>query len=388
MRGAWQLSPLDLALGGPFGEDLSIGPLAPAADRAPPRAAFEACVAEALRRPPCVVSFSGGRDSSAVLAVAASVAAREGLPPPVPVTLRFAHVPSSHEDAWQEALVARLRLPEWVRLDLTTEVDLLGPSARAVIARHGVLWPANAHFHEPVAALARGGAVLTGFGGDEMMSPGWVWDRAGWVLTGALRPSRRDLAHAAASLAPAGVRRLALARRRRARERPPPAPWLTPAAAAAGAHLERLDEVEEPVRFDAAVLRSWWPSRYRSTVVESLGLVAGGHGAAAAHPFTDAGFLRALAAHRGRAAARSRTLAMRELFADVLPEEVVARRGKATFDGAFWGPEARAFAAGWSGAGADPRWVDVEALRRTWAGGAPDARSYPLLQAAWAASGA
>ena len=56
---------------------------------ATPRAAFEAAILPGLRRSPCLVSFSGGRDSSAVLATATAVARREGLPLPVPITHRF-----------------------------------------------------------------------------------------------------------------------------------------------------------------------------------------------------------------------------------------------------------------------------------------------------------
>src|SRR5690606_42164979 len=51
-----------------------------------PRAALEAVIGRALRRPPCYVSFSGGRDSSAVLSVATGVARRGGLADPVPLT--------------------------------------------------------------------------------------------------------------------------------------------------------------------------------------------------------------------------------------------------------------------------------------------------------------
>ncbi len=53
------------------------------------RQALELAVRPALERAPCLVSFSGGRDSSAVLAVATRVARRHGLPPPVPATNRF-----------------------------------------------------------------------------------------------------------------------------------------------------------------------------------------------------------------------------------------------------------------------------------------------------------
>ena len=51
----------------------------------------------ALRRPPCLVSFSGGLDSSALLAVATAVARREGLDDPVPATLVVPGSPESDE---------------------------------------------------------------------------------------------------------------------------------------------------------------------------------------------------------------------------------------------------------------------------------------------------
>jgi len=41
-------------------------------------------------RPPCVVTFSSGRDSSLLLAVAAEVAACEGLEPPIALTILLA----------------------------------------------------------------------------------------------------------------------------------------------------------------------------------------------------------------------------------------------------------------------------------------------------------
>ncbi|HEY2429742.1 MAG TPA: hypothetical protein VGI06_12480, partial [Acidimicrobiales bacterium] len=62
-------------------------PGAPA--RSDPRAALEAAILDGLRRPPCIVAFSGGRDSSAVLAVAVDAARRHGLAPPVPLTHVF-----------------------------------------------------------------------------------------------------------------------------------------------------------------------------------------------------------------------------------------------------------------------------------------------------------
>ena len=46
-----------------------------------PIEAVEAVVLAGLERPPCLVSFSGGRDSSALLAVAVRLADREGFSP-------------------------------------------------------------------------------------------------------------------------------------------------------------------------------------------------------------------------------------------------------------------------------------------------------------------
>jgi asparagine synthase (glutamine-hydrolysing) len=65
----------------------------PQSPAAPVRDALENAMLPALRRSPCFVSFSGGRDSSAVLAVAVEVARRHGLPEPVPATMRFVDAP-------------------------------------------------------------------------------------------------------------------------------------------------------------------------------------------------------------------------------------------------------------------------------------------------------
>jgi asparagine synthase (glutamine-hydrolysing) len=78
---------------------------------------------------------------------------------------------------------------------------------------------------------------------------------------------------------------------------------------------------------------------------------------------------------------------MRLLFDDLLPDDVLARKTKSTFDQAFWSGWSQAFAADWTGAGADPDLVDVEALRLEWASPDPDPRSFTLLQAAWLAAG-
>ena len=118
--------PLDVATGVALGAERRPPELpAPAAPTV--LAALERAVLPALRRPPCLVSFSGGRDSSAVLAVAAYAAARHGLPAPIPATNRFPGAAEADESAWQERVIAHLGLSDWLRLDLGDELDVVGP---------------------------------------------------------------------------------------------------------------------------------------------------------------------------------------------------------------------------------------------------------------------
>ena len=107
----------------------------------------------ALLRPPCGVAFSGGRDSSAVLAVAAHVARRDGLPQPIPITKVFPDVPTAEEGSWQESVVRHLGLDDWQRVVIHDELDLVGPLATANLVAHGVVWPPTIHGDVPVVEL-------------------------------------------------------------------------------------------------------------------------------------------------------------------------------------------------------------------------------------------
>ncbi len=210
-RSPFDLSPLELASGLVFGA----GPRRARTSedvRAQPAEALEEAVLPALARGPCFVSFSGGRDSSVVLAAAASAARREGLPLPVPVTNVFPEAASSSESEWQELVVAHLGLSDWIRLELHDELDCVGPLAQGILERHGLLWPFNAHFHAPLLEVARGGTLLTGVGGDELLGTSH-WARAATVLSGATRPGLRDVPRVGLALAPYAVRRWALRRR-------------------------------------------------------------------------------------------------------------------------------------------------------------------------------
>jgi hypothetical protein len=88
-RTRFALTPLEIAGGLPLGMDDDEPHLPEAPAGLSPIAAFEDVVRSALVRPPCVVTFSGGRDSSAILAVAMRLARDEGHEPPVAVTLQF-----------------------------------------------------------------------------------------------------------------------------------------------------------------------------------------------------------------------------------------------------------------------------------------------------------
>jgi asparagine synthetase B (glutamine-hydrolysing) len=341
-----------------------------------PRAALERAILPALRRSPCLVSFSGGRDSSAVLAAAVAVARREGLPDPVPVTHRFPSASGTDEAAWQEQVVAHLGLDDWVRIELASELDAIGPVATAVIERHGLLWPCNTYFHEPIFEAAAGGSVLTGIGGDEALSDS-SWARVRDVLHGRARPVPRDVRRVGFALAPAAVKREYVLRRL-----PDLFPWLRPEARREVERWVAADAVAEPLR---------WEHRYRHLLgsptlqhgLAGLAGLAAGHDVAIAHPLHDPLFLATLAALPPARRHRSRSQAMTDLVGDLLPAEVLRRSTKAHFAQVLWGDASRALAAQWDGEGVDPELVDVDRLRALWSQPEPDTQTITLLQSVW-----
>lgn len=108
-----------------------------------PVAALEAVLLPLLSREPCCVSFSGGRDSSLLLAVATRLARREGLPAPLALCYRFRD-PRADEPAWQRLVLDALEIERSEWIEVGEELDLLGPIARDLASRHGRRFPANA----------------------------------------------------------------------------------------------------------------------------------------------------------------------------------------------------------------------------------------------------
>ena len=134
-------SKLELATGLLLGDDPDSIPLPAPAEGSSLAEALATTILPALQRPPCCVSFSGGLDSSVILATAVDLAVRHGLPLPIPITLRFPGVASAMESTWQEQVISHLRLADWVKMDFTSELDALGPIAGPALRRFGVLTP-------------------------------------------------------------------------------------------------------------------------------------------------------------------------------------------------------------------------------------------------------
>ena len=106
----------------------------------------------------------------------------------------------------------QLGVEEWTRVEVGNELDCIGEIAQRVLLRHGVLWPANTHFHAPQFERAAGGTLVTGIGGDEVFSPSG-WSRLRAVASGGAAPEARDLLRLGAALAPHALRRRVIAMR-------------------------------------------------------------------------------------------------------------------------------------------------------------------------------
>jgi len=367
----------------PIGRDTLTESLPERASAGSPREALEAAVLPLLRRAPCVVSFSGGVDSSVVLALATHVARREGLPLPIPVTNRFPSVEEADEAEWQERVISYLGIEDWTRLEWNDELDILGPIATQILRRHGVLTPFNSHFHYPLLEQAAGGSLLSGIGGDELFES---VSRAGAarVLVQHRRPHARDLRSVAFALAPRALRARVNARRLPFDRYD----WILPPHRRRLAYAYRSWESREPLRCDRALREWWWPSRGLQCGLASMRVLAADFDVLMRSPFVDPDVLAACA-HAGGGAGLgtgSRARGFESIVGDLLPHEVIWRRSKASFAAAFWTGHARAFVERWDGRGVDHEKVDVKLLRAQWSLAAPDPHSFQQLQRAWLAS--
>ncbi len=375
---ALTLGPLEAAAGFPIGADQTSTFAITRTDRGPLETLVEV-LTEILARGPTYVAFSGGRDSSALLAATALAARRHGLPDPIPITQRFTDVPSTTEDGWQQAVVDHLGLRRWEVIEIEEELDLLGDIARTALLTHGLLWPPNSYFLVPMLERARGGTLMTGVDGDGIFG-NWRWHRAQAVLHRRVRPAPRDAARIALAVAPPSARRILMPKLALARA----TPWLRPDAQAELDQRLRRDAAAEPRRWQGRLVmqrRSRW-LRFAEHAYDAL---AAPRQVAIANPILDERFVSALACAGGSAGFGDRNAVMRAVFGPILPETVLSRRSKAEFGAAIWRTEARAFAERWNETGVDTERVDPERLRQAWAAPSPLYGSITLLHSAWLA---
>lgn len=346
-----------LVVGGtPLAAQPAVGPRAGAA-----LAALEAAVLPALLRPPCLVTFSGGVDSSLVLAVAVRVARRHGLPLPVPFSWRFPGIPATDERIWQDRVISSLRLQETVvETARDGDLDFVGPVARGLLLRDGVRHPANGHFHARPAELAAGGSLLTGVGGDQILS--------GW-----LRPENRTFPRRLKNRLPAAFR--VAARRLAARE----LPWVQRGPATDQLCRRLREKAAEPVVLGD---RARWHGGRRDLALSMGNLRALGtpHAVEVVSPLGEPGFVHALAHELGDRPAPRRSALVAMLARDAVPAVVWEPRRKARFGEVFLREHSLALARSWDGEGVDSAVVDADALSRVWSRGSVPLPTAGLLQ--------
>lgn len=377
-----ELAALELATGIVIGPDKS-GAIELVTDNRTPLAALEEVLAEALEQPPCFVTFTGGRDSSAMLGLAAAVARKRGLPGPRPLTMLFPHVRSSDETSWQELMLSHLDIDRrrWERITIGPgELDLIGPEAGEMLARHGLLYPPNVLLALPVVKHVGAATVVTGIEGDGLLG-GWRHAYFADLLARRRKFDVVEFTRHAYQFAPQ------TARHRVVRQRALPMPWLTAAAYERFRDEWALEKVTAPRRWDSWV--AWWAQRrYHNVLRSSFGEVAAAHRTRPVHPLMDGRFLGALATAGGAFGFGDRRQVMHAVFGAHLPQPVLDRQTKAaTFTELVWGPRSREFAAAWDGQGLNPDYVDAESLREIWMGlsttDSPDELTSLLLQHLW-----
>ena len=220
--------------------------------------------------------------------------------------------------------------------------------------------------------------MITGFGGDSVIG-GWIRAHAAEVMAFRAVPRPSDSLMFGYALSPRAIRAVAM---RMQLTRPP---WMREGAYREFNALRIAELSSRPVRRDK-FLR--WESRLRrSAFAEStFARLAADVDAQAFHPLHDRRFVAALERDLGARGGGDRTSIMRRVFAKDLPDDVLARSGKANFAVAYFRNYTREFARRWDGIGLDPELVDPEPLRKAWLEWIVDPRAALALQAAWISS--
>lgn len=370
------MTPFEIATGWIFG----MNPITSAGARAlaHPRAVLDDIVRSMCSRGRSFVLFSGGRDSSVVLACAVGLARREGFEPPIPVTRLFPDDSATSEEQWQRQVLEHLGVSEWLRIEVHDELDVVGPFAQSGLVEHGVIYPPTAYPQAFTLRQLDGGTVLTGEGGDEVFGAQRITPVTA-LLRRRRRLSRELLVASAQALAPAPIRGRAAVREAMATNA---YDWLTQTARAEARVLRARDAAAEPLRWANGV-RQLLRARSRAVGMANLGAVAHDVGVDLVHPLMEPAFVEAVAVWGGSFGPVGRSETMVRLFGDLLPEPVLRRGAKATFNATAVNRHSKEFLRGWAGDGMDPALVDIDALRARWAEPAPLPATLALLQQAW-----
>lgn len=344
------------------------------------RRALETRIADAVKAAngQIAVLFSGGRDSSAVLATATAVCRRLGADDPTTVTAVYPNDPATDEYEWRREVLKHLRLTNAVEVEITTERRMLSSQTRSSLEAWGTVWPPAVHTQSRYFDVSPRAVFLTGEGGDGVIDGGRITPLT-LVVSDFPRVSKRLLAAAAHSLTPDAIH---MANQRRAWATGHTWPWVRP---------ERRNQVAGALVSPRGPL-NWGASRLHVPLQRSVQLVlqntvvaARRVGADLRHPLLDAHFLTALAGEGGTWGYRGRTDAFRRLFGDLLPDQVLARTTKAAFNTSRWGDGERDFASSWTGTGVDHDIIDYKLLREEWLSESPHPVAQFLVHDAWLA---
>ena len=282
------------------------------------------------------------------------------------------------ENTWQELVVSHLRLPDWLKMDFTSELDALGPIAQPALRRFGILTPPNWYVHQPMIQAAAGGSLLPALEATRSSGTrGELW----WLVS---RPpwSRlpRELARTALHALPKEVQLAVWASRSGSGYE-----WLQPETRERVRRSLLADQVLGPLAWNRA-LRRWCRTRQfqsHHVVLAALGL---DYDVVVKHPFLDEEWLAVAGRTFGWAGPVDRQSTIGEHFGTLLPEALIARKDKATFDAPIFSDYTRDFVKSWDGGGLDPTMIDFPGFPRTLVHGGPDIRTQLLLQTAWAAT--
>ncbi len=332
---------------------------------------------------PVYVEFSGGCDSSVVLAAAAAVCRRVGHADPVPVTFRFPEYPETDESSFQDTVVEALGLTAWQCFE-SPDMELLGGPSRAAQRSLGVAWPPQVFTRAAIWSELEPGVLLTGEGGDEVLGPP-LFNPLRSVASAA---RRRDAAAAAqaARLAVMGSSqraRLIVSGNPLGWE----VPWLSPELRQEVFALAAHEAAQEPIRRTSWA--RWYlraPSVHR--MESNLRWFGASFGLDVRCPLMAPAVVWAAVDVVPPYRRRTRTQLLHAAFADTVPGVVRSRTSKIHLTRPFFGGSTKAFAAHWDGSGLPPG-IDAEWLRHEWlTSDEPHAGSAMLLLVAANATGA